>query len=147
MFGHPPRSLVEPHLKLSQFIVLSLYCPQAALFQESSILHILDIQRVCSVSLTTDSANLRSLLQEYHRIFLTDVGPQHETFRQTPNGASPSPPASHWLPAPTTCRTHLLNEARQNEGRAPSRVTFGTMTGGLGMRPGGQSKTWRKGLR
>ena len=39
------------------------------LFQESSILHILDTQRVCLVSLTTDSANLCSLLQEYHPIF------------------------------------------------------------------------------
>ena len=44
--------------------------PSSGLFQESSILHILDTQRVYSVSLTTDSANLCSLLQEYHRIFL-----------------------------------------------------------------------------
>ena len=48
VFAHPPRSLVEPHLNLSQGIVLSLYYPQAAPFQESSILHILDTQRVCS---------------------------------------------------------------------------------------------------
>ena len=44
--------------------------PSGGLFQESTILHILDTQRVCSVSLTTDSANLCSPLQEYHRIFL-----------------------------------------------------------------------------
>ena len=43
-------------------------------FQESPILHILDTQRVCSVSLTTDSVNLCSLLQEYHRIFLSFYG-------------------------------------------------------------------------
>ena len=36
--------------------------------------------------------------------------------------------------------------ARQNEGRLPRRVMFGTMTGGVGPRPGGHSKTWRKGL-
>ena len=34
----PSRSLVEPHLHLSQIIVLSLYCPQAAIVKESSIL-------------------------------------------------------------------------------------------------------------
>ena len=45
--------------------------PSSGLFQESSILHIFDTQRVCSVSLTTDSANLCGLLQEYHRILLT----------------------------------------------------------------------------
>ena len=45
--------------------------PSSGLFQESSILHILDTQRVCSVSLTTDSANFCSLLQEYHRAFFT----------------------------------------------------------------------------
>ena len=47
--------------------------PSSGLFQESSILHILDTQRVCSVSLTTDSANLCHLLQEYHRIFSTYI--------------------------------------------------------------------------
>ena len=45
--------------------------PSSGHFQQSSILHIPDSQRVCSVSLTTDSANLYSLLQEYHRIFLS----------------------------------------------------------------------------
>ena len=45
--------------------------PSRDLFQESSILHILNTQRVCSVSLTTDSAHICSLLQEYHRIFFT----------------------------------------------------------------------------
>ena len=38
VFAHTPRSLVEPHLQLSQFIVVSFYCPQAAFFQEPSIL-------------------------------------------------------------------------------------------------------------
>ena len=37
--------------------------PSSGLFQESSILHILDKQRVCSISVTTDSANICSLLQ------------------------------------------------------------------------------------
>ena len=45
-------------------IILSLCCPQAALFLESSILHILGTQRVCSVILATDApifaANCRS---------------------------------------------------------------------------------------
>ena len=56
--------------------LITVHCPKPLLpssgpFQESSILHILDAQRVCSVSLTNDSANLCSLLQEYHRIFWT----------------------------------------------------------------------------
>ena len=34
--------------------------------------------------------------------------------------------------------------ARQTKGRSPSRVMFGTMTGGEGPRSGGQSKTWHK---
>ena len=64
MFAHTPRSLVKPHLNLPQFIVLNLYCPEAASLQESSILYILDTQPVCSVSRmkTDDSANLCSLL-------------------------------------------------------------------------------------
>ena len=48
--------------------------PSTGPFQESSILHILDTQRVYSVSLTTDSADRCSLLQEYHRISLTGFG-------------------------------------------------------------------------
>lgn len=34
--------------------------------------------------------------------------------------------------------------ARQPKGRLPSRVMFGTMTGGEGRRPGGQPKSWQK---
>ena len=34
--------------------------------------------------------------------------------------------------------------ARQNEGRLPHRVMFGTMAGGENPRPGGQSKTWQR---
>ena len=100
------------------------------------------------------------------------MGPQRQILCQTPKGAPPSPPASHWLPTPKTYRLHypLLREsprkdtmrehrdttirkrrlffagavARQNEGRLPSWVMFGTVTGGVGPRPGGQPKTWRK---
>ena len=45
--------------------------PSSGLFQESSILHVLDTQRVCLVGLTTDSANPCRLLQDNHWIFLT----------------------------------------------------------------------------
>ena len=48
--AHTPRSLVKPHLDLPQFIVLSLYRPEAAFLQEASTLYILETQRVCSVS-------------------------------------------------------------------------------------------------
>ena len=50
--------------------------PSSGLFQESSTLLILDTPRVCSVSLTTDRANLCSLLQEYHRIFSKGYQPR-----------------------------------------------------------------------
>ena len=73
---HPPRSIVKPHLKMSQFVVPSHNCHHAAFCQGLSILDILDTQRVCPVSLTTDSANPCSLLQEYHRIFLTGLEPR-----------------------------------------------------------------------
>ncbi|CAN0467430.1 unnamed protein product, partial [Laminaria digitata] len=33
---------------------------------------------------------------------------------------------------------------RQNEGRIPRRVMFGTIAGGENPRPGGQWKTWRR---
>ena len=96
---------------------------------------------------------------------------QRETLRQTPNGAPPSPRASHCLQAPKTYRPNHPRTrtpsrrhdaraskqparewplffagavARQNAGRLPSRVMFGTMPSGLGPTPGGQSKTWHK---
>ena len=48
--------------------------PSSGLFHESSFLHILDTQRICSVSLTTDSANLcrdycRSIIEYSSQVF------------------------------------------------------------------------------
>ena len=71
MIAHPRLSRVKPHLNVSQFIVLSFNCPTSGPVQDSSILHILDTQRVCSVSLTIASANFCSLMREYHRMFFT----------------------------------------------------------------------------
>ena len=67
--------------------------PSSGLFQESSILHILDRQRVCSVSLIADRANLCSLLQEYHRIFFTGYEPQTLPLRHMPSSVSRQGPA------------------------------------------------------
>lgn len=53
-----------------EFIVLSLCCPLASLLYQSSIIPIIDTQLVYSVSLTTDDANICSLLQsivEYYQ--------------------------------------------------------------------------------
>ena len=62
MSAHTPCSPVKPHLDSPHFIVSGLYCPRVALFEELSILHILNNRCVCSVSLTTDSANICTLL-------------------------------------------------------------------------------------
>ena len=74
MFARP-APLVEPHLNLSHFIGLSFCCPQAVFF--SRVIHSSHprLQRVCSVSLTTDSANICSLPQEYIRIPQTGFEP------------------------------------------------------------------------
>ena len=66
--------LLTPHTRIWTRCSSSypkLLLPTSGPFQEQSTLHILDTQRVCSVGLTTVSANLCSLLREYHRIFLT----------------------------------------------------------------------------
>ena len=74
-----PSSLLSPASELSEVHrILSFYCPTSGPSQESSIFHILDIHRVCSVGLTTSSANLCSLLREYHRIFFTGFEPSFQ---------------------------------------------------------------------
>ena len=107
--------------------------------------------------------------------WVCDVDLKRETLRQAPNGIPPSPPASHWLPAPATYQPHHGSPSRTgrpsrkrtrceaiettirkrrlffagsvtrlNKERLPPRVMVGTMTGRVGPRPGGQSKTWRE---
>ena len=78
MFARP-ASLLTPASDLSAVHrILSFYCLTSGTFQEYSILHILNTQRLCSVSVTTASGSLCSLLRDYHRVFLTGFEPSFQ---------------------------------------------------------------------
>ena len=67
MFAHPPHSLVEQHLNLSQFIVLSHCCPQAAFFKSHSFFtfsaHCVSAQSVYQLTAPIFAAYCRSIVE------------------------------------------------------------------------------------
>ena len=102
MFAYTPRSLVEASSERITVHRPKPLLPSNGLFQEQSILYIIDTQRTCSVSLTTDSSNLCSL----HTVVL-----QNRSIMNVLNRF-----LSHHFSAPRAHREPLCTRSRSSSG-------------------------------